>query len=217
MKRFLAIFLALVMVLSLCACGGSKEAPKQETETDNTQTENANQETSGLNEGAIQVDEGLLSLEITLPASVFEEETEESIKTAAEEKGIDSCKVNEDGSVTYKMSKSKHKEILKEMKTSLDESIVGMIDGEDAVASFVKIEYADDFSKFDVYVDPNLYTGLDGLYIIVFYLYGTYYQAFEGKDINEIDVVVNFINNNTNETIESGSYRKWIDSQETAS
>ena len=221
MKRLLALLLAAVMTLSLCACGGGNEAPKQESGTTNEQVETStqgNQEVASDDkaEGGIAVDEGLLSVEITMPATFFEEETEESIKASAEENGFDNCTVNEDGSVTYKMSKAKHKEMLAEMKTSIDESIADMLNGEEAVESFVKIEYADDLSKFDVYVDPATYTEWDSFYALAFYIYGAYYQAFEGKDMDSIDVVVNFINNETNETVSSGSYADTVAENETA-
>lgn len=210
MKRVLALLLALVMTVSLCACGGGNEVPKQDAGTTNSQMESTGQTdkeaSADKDGGGIEVDEGLLSVEITMPATFFEEETEESIKASAEENGFDSCTVNEDGSVTYKMSKAKHKEMLAEMKISIDESIAEMINGEEAVESFMKIEYADDLSKFDVYVDPAVYTEWDGFYVLAFYIYGAYYQAFEGKDMDSIDVVVNFINNETNETISSSSY-----------
>ena len=109
------------------------------------------------------------------------------------------------------MTKAKHKEMLAEMKSDLDESIAAMINGEEAVESFQKIEYADDFSKFDVYVDRAKYTAFDSLYVLAFYISGAYYQAFEGKDMNDIDVVVNFIDEATNEIFESSSYRNLVD------
>lgn len=208
MKRIISLFLAIIMVLSLCACGAGNGTSGQETAADGEQaSENS----------AIEVDEGLLSVEITMPATFFEEETPEDILAAAEENGIEDCTINEDGSVTYKMSKAKHREMMAELKASWDETIEELISGEEAVKSFRKIEYADDFSEFDVYVDPEIYSALDSLYVLVFYMTGAYYQAFDGKDMDEIDVVVNFINNTTNEVIESGSFRDWVDSEEAVS
>ena len=59
---------------------------------------------------------------------------EEDIKAAAAENGFKDCTINEDGSVTYKMSKSKHKEMLNDLKSSFDESIASLLEGESAVA-----------------------------------------------------------------------------------
>jgi hypothetical protein len=60
-------------------------------------------------------------------------------------------------------------------------------------------------------VDPAAYTSWDSLYVMFFYLSGTYYQAFDGKDAEDIDVVVEFIDSVTNEVLESASYREWIE------
>ena len=110
MKRLLAAILVLAMVLSLCACGEQKttsqnEQPPAESMADTTDSSEST---------AIEVDEGLLNVEVTLPASFFEDESEEEIKAAAEENGFSKCTINEDGSVTYKMTKAKHKEMLAE-------------------------------------------------------------------------------------------------------
>ena len=43
MKRLLALLLAAVMTLSLCACGGGNGAPKQESGTTNEQVETSTQ------------------------------------------------------------------------------------------------------------------------------------------------------------------------------
>lgn len=211
MKKFLVVILALSMALSLCACGSGQDtsAPSNNEQP----TEASNPTTSGKSDNSkIEVDEGLLTVEVTMPASFFKEKTEEEIKAAADENGFISCTVNADGSVTYKMTKAKHKEMLAELKSSLDESIADMINGKDAVESFQKIEYADDFSKFDVYVDSATYTTFDNLYVLAFYISGAYYQAFDGKDMTKADVVVNIIDSATNETLNTTSYREWVES-----
>ena len=208
MKRFFAAVLTLAMMLSLCACGATAGQNEQPSEGAAAAAPDPSEE------AAMTVDEGLFEVEITLPASFFEEESEEEIRAKAEENGFRACIVQEDGSVTYKMTKAKHREMLEEMRADLDESISEMIHGEDAVKSFRKIEHAEDFSSFDIYVDRAEYTSLDGLYVLAFYLSGAYDQAFDGKDINRIDVVVNFIDEATNETFASSSYRDFADQME---
>lgn len=203
MKKMTAIFSALVLVFSLCACGGG--APQQSSTGSSGQS-------SG-NSG-IQTEEGLFSVEITLPASFFEGESAEEIQAAAKENGVSECTVNADGSVTYRMSKSKHKEMLGEMKASLEESIADLVEGEDAVPSFVKIEYNDDFSKFDVFVDTDLYTAWDNMYVLVFYISGAYYQAFSGTDMEDVEVVVNFVDSKTGEVLDMSSSSDWLDDAE---
>lgn len=198
MKKFLSLLLAALMLLSMAACGGA------------TDSENKNNPGSTENSGSVAVDKGLLTVDVTMAASFFEDMTAEEIKAEAEENGYSSCTVNPDGSVTYTMTKAKHKEMLDDLKSGIEETIAGCLEGEDKVASFVSIEHADDYSRFDVCVDPAEYSLWDNLYALAFYLSGAYYQAFTGVASDKIDVVVNFIDNNTKEILDSGSYRNFI-------
>ena len=96
---------------ALVACGGGSETQSGGNATSEKETENS---------AGVQVDEGLLNVDVTLAASFFEDQTEEEIKAEAKENGYSDCKINDDGSVTYTMSKKKHAEMLDEMKTSFD-------------------------------------------------------------------------------------------------
>ena len=91
-----------------------------------------------------------------------------------------------------------------------------MLEGEEAVASFVSIDYADDFSKFDIYVNDQ-YSAWDNFYALAFYISGAYYQSFAGVKADKIDVVVNFIDNETKENLNTASYRDWISNIESES
>jgi hypothetical protein len=59
-----------------------------------------------------------------------------------------SAKLNDDGSVTYKMTKGQHKEVMEGIKESIEEALGEMIASEDY--SFTKIEPNSDFTKFKV-------------------------------------------------------------------
>lgn len=62
---------------------------------------------------SIEVDKGILNVEITLPASMFEgQDIDETIEEAKKD-GIKEAVKHDDGSVTYKMSRSKHNEMMK--------------------------------------------------------------------------------------------------------
>lgn len=201
MKKLISLILAFVMMMSLAACGGRGENSGNGTSFPGKNTENS---------AGVQVDEGLLNIDVTLAASFFEDQTEEEIKAEAKENGYSDCKINDDGSVTYTMSKKKHAEMLNEMKASFDEMIAGYLDGEDKVASFVDIQYNDDFSKIDIYADAEQYTMWDSLYALTFYITGAYYQAFAGVANDDIDVVVNFIDNATKDVLDTASYKDFI-------
>ena len=134
-KKILTLVLALAMSLSLCACGGKSggEAPAESEEPDAVASPDGESEGSG-----IQVDEGLLSVEITIPASFFEEKTEDEIKADAEENGFTGCTVNEDGSVTYKMSKARHREMMDGMKASLWNRYKPVLTGKNQSSTYIK-------------------------------------------------------------------------------
>lgn len=216
MRRFLLLMLTLSLVFSLAACGGTAaEQGGGETPAgtgaapaiSTAPTAAPSPET----DGGIQVDEGLLTVEITMPASFFEDMTADEIKAAAEEEGYKACEINADGSVTYTMSKAKHREALADFKASVDEAIEEMISGEEAVASFRRIEYNNNFSRIDVYVDSAAYTTWDAFSGLAFYVMGAYYQILSGDDPDAVDVVVNFIDEATDEVIHTMSYREFME------
>lgn len=196
MKKFTSALLTLALILSLTACGGNGETnPAGAEETAN-----------------IQVDEGLFNVKVTIAASYFEDQTEEEIKEDAKEKGYSDCEINADGSVTYTMSKKKHKEVLDQMKTEVDETIADCLEGENKVASFIDIQYNDNISEVNIYVDAEKYTMWDNLYAWTFFFTGAYYQMFDGVDSEKIDVVVSFIDNTSKEVLYLSSYRERMDS-----
>ena len=100
------------------------------------------------------------------------------------------------------------------MGNSIEESLAGFLDGEAEVASFVDIKHDENYREFTVYIDMNQYTAFDQLYIFAFYLSSVYYQMFEGVEPDDIDVLVEYIDNETKEVITSGSYKEYMQSLE---
>jgi len=190
MKKILIVMLSLILAVVLIAC-----------------TDKKGNEKSG---ESINVDEGLLLVDVTIPAAFFEDTTEAEIKEEAKEEGYKSCVVNEDGSVTYTMTKLQHREALREYKEEIDENIDDMLNGDDQESSFVSIDYNDKMTKFDVYVDSSLYSDWDALYALTFYFSGMLYQTLDGVAEEDVDVEVNFIDNETKEVLNSGTYKEFI-------
>ena len=144
MKIKLLAFL-LLTVLTLAACSSTDDA--NEKADNGKQEDKKTKETSG----AVAVDKGLLNVEVTIPASFLEGEDIDTVVANAKEEGIKDVKKNDDGSVTYKMSKAQHKEMMQEMKASVTEYVDELINGED-FASIKDVEYNKDFSKFTLEV-----------------------------------------------------------------
>lgn len=213
MRKIIALIMAFAMLLSLCACGGETEAPAEPVPgSEAPAAPGKRDEESDAPAQSIEVDEKLFNVELTIPASFFEDETEEDIKANAEEQGIKKCVINDDGSVTYTMSKDKQAELLEEMKTSAQESFASLLEGEEAVASFVDIQYNDDLSEFNITVNDH-YSVWDAFYGFTFYLVGAYYQIFDGADPDTLDVIVNFVDE-SGEVKDTMSYREFMDNSE---
>ena len=209
------MILAFGLSVSTAACGGSTSGAGTAASSiavagDKAETTLSVEAREGA-ENKLAVDDGLLTVDVILGPAFFENSTPEEIQAAAKENGFLSCKINDDGSVTYTMTKAKRQEFLNEYEKSIEENLKKFTEGEEAVASFKEIRHNDDFSEFNVTIDPEKSSAWDTFYFIPLYLSGAYYQVFAGKDPDKLDVVVNFVDMNTKETVESGSYRAWAD------
>ncbi len=196
MKKWL---IAVVAVALLAGCGDNE-------------SENKSKEASG---EELNVDKGLRNVEVTLPQSFFEESTEAEILSAAEEEGFSDAKINEDGSVTYKMSKSKHKELMTEMKQEMVTSIEEMVTSGD-YPSIKEISYNKKFDEFDIKVKRAEYeNSFDGFAILGLVFSGAYYSAFDGKSGDDLKLTFNMIDAETNEVYDSSVYPEdWEDEEE---
>ena len=162
------------------------------------------------NADSISVDENLITVEVTMPAAFFEDETPEEIQSNAKEQGVISCTINDDGSVTYKMTKAKRREMLNGFKKAIDDTIQDYTSGgENAPSSYKSISYNSKVTQFDVRVDRAAYENsfFDSLYVMSFYMLGGYYQIFDGVPEDQVNVIVNYIDDSTGEIIETGSYQ----------
>ena len=101
MKK-IGFVLSIFMLVFLVACSSDGE-------------KNSKEETGE----KVAVDKGILNVEVTLPASFFEGEDIDEAIASAKEDGVTDVIKNSDGSLTYKMPKSKHKEMMAEMSGNL--------------------------------------------------------------------------------------------------
>lgn len=138
--------------------------------------------------GKIETENGLLFVTITIPADMVKENTtQESIDSEAGET-YTSGKLNDDGSVTYKMTKKQHKAMLSNVTQGIEDGLNSLI--EDSEHSFTKIEHNDDFTSFDVSLSTEEVGMTESFMVMVFYLYGGMYGLLSGHE-NE-NVAVNF-------------------------
>lgn len=194
-KKIIALMLVTCMIFSLSACG-SKNSSKDDTK-DSKKTE------ASSDEGSLKADKNLLSVEVTLPASLVGDD-DVTLDEEAKAAGVKEITKNEDGSVTMKMTKSAHKELLAEIKTSIDESIEEILADKENYSSFESITYNDDVTEFTVNVDASTYGGFQSFAALAFYIEGNNYQALNAVPEDQLKTIVNFVNKDTGEVIESG-------------
>lgn len=199
MRKFGYIILVLAMTL-LSACSSNEH----NTNSDEKKSSTENKEEKK-NE-AVSVDKSLLNVEVTLPASMFEGEDIDTVIANAKNDGIKDVTKNEDGSLTYKMSKSKHKELMKELETSVKDSIEEMKTSGDFV-SLKDITHNDSFSEFTLLVDKAAYeNSMDGFAALGYGMSGMMYQMFNGTDAENTKVTIFIKDEATQETFDEIVY-----------
>lgn len=192
-------FIMLFVVMLLAACSDNNDQ-NQDTE------ESANEESG------IEVDKGLLNVEITLPASLVGEDGMEDFEASMKETVDSDITLNDDGSVTVKMSKSDHKKMLEELKEEFVASVDSIIEDE----SFVTIQditYNKDLTNIQMIVSDqeSFENSFDGFATLSLGIGSLFYQAFDGKDLTKDKITIEIVDQSTNETIHEIIYPDVLD------
>jgi hypothetical protein len=162
---------------------------------------------SGSTPPAVEVDEGLLTVDLTIARSLLDAQgtmTDEQLVAAAEEKGF-AATVDGD-TVTYTMTKAQRDDMLDQMRTSAREAADELI--ADETNSITGIEFDDGMTSYDISVDAARYTQFEALLAVGFYIQGALYQQFTGVSPEEADVTVRFVDDASGEVLNSGSYQE---------
>lgn len=211
MKRISILFLCLLLILSMTAC--HKSAGDEETTENTSKTAGATEQKeaeSTTKSGKSSVVEKGDYVELTLPASYYDGVSEEDIKKASQESGYKKCTINQDGSVTYTMTKAQRQELLDEMKETIDGTITSITTGESATGAITSVKYNKDMTKFNIYVNGDSYTQMTTLNAILFYTSGSYYQTINGVAEEDVEITVQFIDNETGEVYDTETYSDYL-------
>jgi hypothetical protein len=156
-------------------------------------------------EQKVDVDKGLLSVVITLPASMFEDKDANTVIADAKKEGIEVTK-NEDDSFTYKMSKAKHKEMMAEIEKSINETIDETVNSEDFV-SIKDITHNNSFTEFTLVVDKGSYeNSMDSFAALGLGMSGMMYQLYNGVDSDEYIVTISLKDQTSQEVFDEIIY-----------
>lgn len=202
-EKILLLLALLGMLSYLSACGGESAPPKNTDTPKPSETIEQGEsptETHSLDElNDLNVEKNLFSVEFTVPSSFVEDGiTQESLDEAVKDNGYKSATLNEDGSVTYVMTKDQHQEIMDGIKTNIDETLFEMIESEE-YPSFKSIKTNEDYTEFTIETTSKELGLNESISVIGFYMYGGLYNAFNGTEPSDIAVI--FVNSETGEII----------------
>lgn len=161
-------------------------------------------------EGGISVDRGVFNVDVIIPASLLQSEDMDSFdeKTFADENGYSKAKLNEDGSITVTMSKSKYDEVMKKMAEQYDQNFSDLVEAEDT--PYIKsITRSKNFDEIMIEVDRDAYENSIDLTPFVVGLLGMMYQTFNGDNLH-VEVIVKDVD--TGDLINSITYPDALES-----
>lgn len=191
-KRILAMIFAAFMAMSMAGC--SNNGPKSDTDNASTQGSASN---------AVEVEKNLLSVEFTIPANYID--SVDDTLASAEEKGYKAT-ANDDGSITYKLTKAQHAEVMDEISASLDESIDDLVSSGE-YASLKEINFNEDYTKADVVVDYDTYTNsMDMFSMMAIGMCGPLYQMYNGVPEDKINTEVSLIDETSGDVMDTMNY-----------
>ena len=201
MKKGIALFQAVVLCLTMAACGAPSSAT---TSNVSSAVSTSSASTASMDElnalGDIEVEENLFDVEITMPADFVGDSTQEELNEKAKEAGVHSIQLNEDGTATYIMSKKQHEKILKETADSINESLAEMV-GSEQTPNVTNITANEDFTKFTVTTKSTEPDMGESMSVLVLYMYSGLYGIFAGQTPENVQV--DFVNADTGEVISS--------------
>ena len=190
-KLFLVLTVLLLLIVSGCSDSGTPAEERNDS--------------AGAGD-TVEVEKGLFDVTVTLPAAMIEADDIEATIAEAKKNGVKEVVVNEDGSLTYKMSKSTHSNMMRELRKSFDETAAEIITGEDFV-SIKEIKANEDLTSIVLIVEKEAYEkSLDGFASFGLALVAMYYQLFDGVQEGDISVTINIEDFNTGEVFNTIIY-----------
>lgn len=143
---------------------------------------------------------GLFNVALTIPAEYVEVTTQKELNKQAKKGTFKSATLNKDGSVTYVMSKSQHKEMLNTLKDSIADELNKIPNSTD-YPNVTKVEANDDYTKFTVTTASTELSFEEQFLSIQLYIYGGMYNAF--NNLSPV-ISVDYVNADSGATIYSG-------------
>lgn len=182
MKKLALPVLFILIMLTLIGCS------KSATETSRDSSPKTEQTESG-----VIVEKEIFDIKLNLPNSLFTGKNLETVKKDALAQGVHEVIINNDGSLTYIMSKGKYREMMDGIGKSINDSITEFLSKEENKNIFKEIVFNKDYSELNVKVDSGHYAPLDEIRIAGFKISSMVYQAFNGVDKSKMVIKTNIM------------------------
>ena len=195
MKKATGILLVAALIAS--GCGANNDT-----------SGNANQQGANAPAAVEQAskDKKGKDVQITLPAGMFEGQDMDQVIADAKQEGVKEAVINDDGSLTYTMSKAKHDEMLAELGQSIADYADEML-SDGSFPSVKDVSYAKDYSEFTLSVDKAAYeSSMDGFVTMGMGIQGMMYQMMQGLSTEEQKVTVHVKDETSGDVFQSTVY-----------
>ena len=178
--KLIKVLLCILMMLNLVGCSGNKSS--DDKKSGNEASEGIQVSTG---DDSARIYNTVTNVKVTLPASLFEyvdeEISQEDLDKAAFENGFISATLNEDGSVTYVMSKDKYNAYVAELAMSIDKGLEELCNTENS--TIVDIKHNADFTDYTITLDADVVGFTESFVSFAIVLYSAFYYGFTGKDM----------------------------------
>ena len=178
--KIIKVLLCILMMLNLVGCSGNKSS--DDKKSGNEASEGIQVSTG---DDSARIYNTVTNVKVTLPASLFEyvdeEISQEDLDKAAFENGFISATLNEDGSVTYVMSKDKYNAYVAELAMSIDKGLEELCNTENS--TIVDIKHNADFTDYTITLDADVVGFTESFVSLAIVLYSAFYYGFTGKDM----------------------------------
>lgn len=187
MKKVTVLCLSLLL-LSGCGAAKTEEAPAAEMPTAETTTTSTANPTAKPTEApqptpeptpepTIEVDEGLLTVTIIVPAEYLSGKTQADLDAEREEHGYISEVLNNDGSATVVMTKKQHRELMASLAETIEDGMNSFVESAD-YPDIVAVEAGENYASFTVTLNTDKLDINDTFAAWSLYMYGGLYNAY---------------------------------------
>jgi hypothetical protein len=151
------------------------------------------------------VDENLETVDITIPASLLGDLTDDELYQMVADQGYVGYARNPDGSVTYRMSLAKRDEALQAAAMSVEGAFAAMVSYEPSIFA---ITHSDDFKSITLEVNQEAFEASDSAALIGVdvALSATFYQMFDGVGAQDYVAKIDYLDADSQVVYKSETY-----------